>query len=298
MLYKKLGKTGEKIPHLGLGTWKIPEGSVHGRDALVEGLKLGATLVDTAEMYANENIVGEAIRLFGGDVFLMTKVSPHHFRHDDVIRACEASLSRLKVKSIDLYQLHWPNHSIPISETMGAMEELVERGKIRHIGVSNFDEKELIEAQEAMRKYEVVSNQIEYSLSVREPEKGLLQFCEKEGITVFAYSPLSRGRVLDKKFVDVFDGLSKKYKASTAQIALNYLARAKGVVPIPKSGDLEHTRENVHSLDFELGEADIRRIDSLSGSGKPLAGRALSAFLKNTGAWSKAMEAFERRRKK
>ena len=126
---KPLGRGGAKIPELGIGTWKMGGSPERETDAIRKAISIGMGLVDTAEMYGNERLVGEAVR--GRKAFLATKVSPHHFRHDDVIRACRESLSKLGVESIDLYQLHWPNRSVDIAETMSAMEELMDTGLIR-----------------------------------------------------------------------------------------------------------------------------------------------------------------------
>ena len=147
MMLRRLGGTSENIPELGIGTWKMGSSPETEIAAIRKAISLKMGLVDTAEMYGNERMVGRAIEGQKG-LFIATKVSPHHFRHDDVIRACRESLSKLGVKAIDLYQLHWPNHSVPIRETMRAMEDLVDAGKIRHIGVSNFSIREFQEAQE------------------------------------------------------------------------------------------------------------------------------------------------------
>ena len=156
---KFLGKTGVKISEIGLGTWKYQSNS----EPLRVGISQGATHIDTAEMYGTEEIVGEAIEGLRNDVFLATKVSPSHLHYDDVLRAAEGSLKRLGVKTIDLYQIHWPNSRVPIKETMHAMEELVKQDKIRFIGVSNFSVREMKEAQEAMASQEIVSNLVEYN---------------------------------------------------------------------------------------------------------------------------------------
>ncbi len=300
MIYKKLGDTREQIPAIGLGTWKIPEGSKKGLDAILEGLGAGARFIDTAEMYANERLVGKAISEFGAEVFLATKVSPHHFRHDDLKKACYASLGRLGLKSIDLYQLHWPNHSVPIIETMSAMEELVDEGKIRHIGVSNFTVEEMVEAQESMKRYEIAANQVEYNPFVREPEEGLLRFCQKEHVTLIAYSPLGRGQLFnDRDAMMVLRSIAAGHGATEAQIVLNYLVSKKNVVAIPKSSDVKHVKENVSSVDFRLSGTEIAKLDSLgNGVCRPLAGKALKLFLKNTGAWARIMENLEKRRGK
>ena len=170
---QELGGTGERIPDVGLGTWAYTGGS----EPLRRGVELGAFLIDTAEAYRTEDAVGAAIEGIRGDVFVATKVSPSHFRRRDVHRACDESLKRLNVDVIDLYQLHWPNDRIPIAETMGAMEELVEAGKVRYIGVSNFSVQEMEEAQAALAKSRIASNQVEYSLTERSIEPDVLPYC-------------------------------------------------------------------------------------------------------------------------
>ena len=134
MNHKELANTGTRLAEIGLGTWQY-EGGV---EPLRTGIALGACFIDTAESYSTEEVVGRAIQGIRNKVFVATKVSPRHFRRSDVIRSAEASLRRLKTDYIDLYQLHWPNYAVPIEETMAAMEKLVESGKIRFIGVSNF----------------------------------------------------------------------------------------------------------------------------------------------------------------
>jgi diketogulonate reductase-like aldo/keto reductase len=163
MNQKALGKTGVLVPEIGLGTWQYRGGVEPIKKAIV----LGSSLVDTAESYCTEEIVGEAVKRLRNRVFITTKVSPKHFRYSDVLLAADRSLERLRSDYIDLYQLHWPNRTVPIEETMGAMEELVDRGKIRFIGVCNFSVSELRKAQTAMSKYRLVSNQVCYSLVKR-----------------------------------------------------------------------------------------------------------------------------------
>ena len=134
MNLKELGQTGLKISEIGLGTWNY-QGGV---EPLLAGLTQGALFIDTAESYGSEPVVGEAIRGMRDYIFLATKVSPEHFRYHEVLRAADASLCRLGVDYIDLYQLHYPNSKLPVEETLGAMEDLVKAGKVRFIGVSNF----------------------------------------------------------------------------------------------------------------------------------------------------------------
>ncbi len=268
MDYKELGKTKEKIPVLGMGTWKLgadPGGEVA---AMKAGIKAGMTFIDTAEMYGTEGIVGQVLK-DEKDIFLATKVSPDHFHYDDVIKACNQSLKRLGVKTIDLYQLHWPNTGIPIKETMSAMEQLASDGKIRYIGVSNFSVKEMNDAQASMKRNEIVSNQVEYNMLSREIEQELMDHCERESITVIAYSPLARGALLGKKYPklqELLEETGKRYSKTAAQVALNWLIRSKPVVAIPKASTAEHTLENAGAAGFKLSEKDAKQISSFLGA--------------------------------
>lgn len=257
MKTKTLGRTGEKVPEIGQGTWAYHAGV----EPLRLGFSLGANLIDTAEMYGTEGIVGKAVEGLN-EVFIATKVSAHHLRHDDVIKAAEASLNRLHVKTIDLYQVHWPNSSIPIRETMRAMEGLVKAGKIRNIGVSNFSALELREAQESLASQEIVSNQVEYSLLNREIEPELLPYCAKEKVTVIAYSPLGRGHLTSGREgnTPLLDRIAQKYAKTRAQIALNWLTYRENVIVIPKADKVEHVRENCGASGWRLTEGDFERI--------------------------------------
>lgn len=134
MNHKDFARTGLKLPEIGFGTLDY-QGGV---EPLRRGVDLGACLIDTAEAYGTEDVVGEAIRGIRHRVFLASTALPRHFRYAGLLRAADQSLARLKTDHIDLYQLHWPNYAVPIEETMAAMEELVDRGKVRFIGVSNF----------------------------------------------------------------------------------------------------------------------------------------------------------------
>ena len=249
---KPLGKTGIKISEIGQGTWAY----TGGVEPLRLGVSLGATHIDTAEMYGTEGIVGKAIEDEREKIFLATKVSPQHLRYDDLIRAAEGSLKRLNTKMIDLYMVHWPNPEIPIKETMRAMEDLVKKGKIRYIGVSNFSVDELKEAQGAMSSQEIVSNQVRYNLETRGIERDLIPYCKKEKITIVAYSPLSRGQVSRRKD-EVLDKIASKYGKTKAQVALNFLTREECVVAIPKANSVEHVRENCGASGWRLTDEDI-----------------------------------------
>jgi len=270
--YRELGRTGWKVPVLGQGTWGI--GGFHSRDdsrdseaiaALRLGIELGMTLIDTAEAYGaghSEEVVGKAIAGLKAGVFVATKVSPEHLSYESVIKSAKASLSRLNIKTIDLYQVHWPNPRIPIKETMRAMERLVKDGLVRFIGVSNFSVSEMEEAMASLAREEIVSNQVEYSLLERSIEHDLLPFCEREKITVIAYSPLARGKLsepkkyLEKHKADVLQTLADKYGKTPSQIALNWVVRRPSVIAIPKAVKLEHVKENAGSVGWSMDSDD------------------------------------------
>lgn len=261
---RELGRSGEKVPVIGMGTWEIGDATGVDRaaeiQALQRGIELGMTLIDTAEMYGHgraEELVGQAIKGMRDDVFVATKVSPEHFRYQDVLKSCDASIRRLGVKHIDLYQLHWPSSSVPILETMKAVEELVSRGKIRYIGVSNFSVSQTTKAREALPRSEIVSNQVRYSLTHRAIESQLLPFCEKEKLTVIAYSPLDTGRIPSGR---IPKALLEKYGVTPAQLMLNWVTYKDAVVAIPKAGKIEHIEKNAAALDTRVSADDYRAL--------------------------------------
>ena len=270
MEFKELGKSAQKIPVLGLGTWGIGGfstrylggGDEEGVRALKLGIELEMRFIDTAEMYAgghSEEVVAKAVKSQRKEVFIATKVSPEHLRYDDVLKSCESSLGRLETNYIDLYQVHWPNPSTPIAETMKAMEHLAAEGKIRHIGVSNFSVRQTREAQEALSKSSLASNQVEYSLLDRSIETGLLPYAEKEHITIIAYSPIAKGEIPKGRRGQRWQSLDKiasKYNKTRAQVALNWLIAKKPVVAIPKAASLNHIRENAGGAGWQMSKQD------------------------------------------
>lgn len=260
MNLQELGNSGVQISDVGLGTWAYTGGS----EPLRRGVEMGAFLIDTAEAYRTEDAVGEVIRGIREDVFVATKVSPSHFRRRDVLRAADESLMRLQCGVIDLYQLHWPNSRIPIAETMGAMEELVEAGKVRYIGVSNFSVQEMEEAQAALSKSRIVSNQVEFSLTERSIEDEVLPYCQANGITVIAYSPLARG-VLGSAKGDGAKALADvagRNGRTVAQAALNWCLSHDRVVVIPKSNSAARVEENCGASGWRLPDEDIAALEA------------------------------------
>ena len=259
---------GIRIPVIGIGTWEMGEDISEDDkniEALKEAVRLGMTHIDTAESYAAghaEELVGRAIKSFDRkNLFITTKVSPEHLRFNQVLKAAKASLKRLDTDYIDLYLIHWPNPDIPLKETMRVFDSLVSDGLVKHIGVSNFSVKLLEEAQ-SHSKNKIVANQIEYNLLSREPEKKLLSFCQKENIMLTAYQPLARGK-LTKPGFEILDKLAKKYGKTQAQIALNWLISKPSVVVIPKSSNIEHLKENLGAIGWEMDKEDVERLDRM-----------------------------------
>jgi diketogulonate reductase-like aldo/keto reductase len=275
---KSLGKTGESVAAIGLGTWNMGgrESPDHRDDErLIEAIRyaveLGMNHIDTAEMYAAghaEELVGEAIKQFSRDeVFIATKVWPSNLRYEDVIRSCRRSLERLQLKYVDLYMVHWPNPRIPLQETMKAMEKLVKDGLVRYIGVSNFDVELLEEAMNALKREEIVANQVEYSLEAREVERELIPFCERNGITVTAYTPLGKGRIPAEAASNTPRGkilaeMAQRYGKTPVQIALNWVIWRPNVITIPKAARKEHLEENAGAAGWRLTEEDYKRLSA------------------------------------
>jgi len=266
---RELGRTREKIPVVGMGTWEMGdvynEGRVLELKALRRGIELGMTMIDTAEMYGQgsaEKLVGQAIKGMRDEVFIVTKVSPDHFGYDDVLSSCEASIRRLGVEHVDLYLLHWPAHIVPIEETMKAMEELVSRGKTRYIGVSNFSVAQTLKAREALPRSEIACNEVRYSLTHRAVESELIPFCEREKLTVIAYSPLDSGKIPSGK---IPNSLLEKYGMTPAQLMLNWVTHKEAVVAIPKASRVEHVEEDAAAVGTRISGDDYEALSRVFG---------------------------------
>lgn len=256
MNFKPLGRAEVLLPEIGLGTWDYHGGT----EPLVAGFEAGALFVDTAESYQSEPVVGRAVAKIGGGAFLATKVSPEHFRYAEVLKSADASLVRLGLDHIDLYQLHSPSRSVPLAETLGAMEKLVDDGKVRFIGVSNFSVQELEMAQSVMTKHRIVSNQVRYNLADRTIENDLLPYCEKNRITVIAYSPLGRElpRIRDCDPEGIIEAISRETGKTAPQVVLNWCLRNACVVAIPKGNSVEHVRENCGASGWKLNAQQVQ----------------------------------------
>jgi diketogulonate reductase-like aldo/keto reductase len=256
---------GETVPVLGQGTWKIAHDAVKRNEeiaALQCGIDLGATLIDTAEMYgegAAEALVGEAITGRRDKVFLVSKVYPHNASSEAMRRSCEASLRRLRVETLDLYLLHWQGR-VPMSETIGAFESLQRDGKIRHWGVSNFD----VEAMEQLWRtpggQACQTNQVLYHLAERGIEWNLHPWLRKRQMPVMAYSPFDEGRLLRAPTLQQF---GREHGMTAAQVALAWLMEREGVVAIPKTSRRETLEDNLRALEHPLSAAQLSELDSL-----------------------------------
>ena len=255
--------TGEAIPSLGQGTWGMAEDARHRKDEIASlrvGFDLGMTLVDTAEMYADggaEALVGEAIVGRRDELFLVSKVLPENATSSGTVESCEHSLRRLGTDRIDLYLLHWRGN-VPLEETLDAFAGLVDSGKIRHWGVSNFDVVDMIELWGLAGGAEVATDQVLYNLTRRGIEYDLLPWCRNRNIPIMAYSPIEQGRLPGHKELK---NVVARHDAKPAQVALAWLLRQDGVVAIPKAANVAHVRENHAASALRLTRDDLAALD-------------------------------------
>ncbi len=251
------------MPPLGQGTWNMGDDPSRRReelDALRTGIEFGLTLIDTAEMYGDgrsESLVGEAIAGQRDKVFLVTKVLPSNASRKGTVRACEASLKRMRTDRVDLYLLHWSG-SYPLEETVRGFEDLLAAGKIRSWGVSNLDLEEMEKLVALPGGKACAANQVLYNLSRRGIEFDLLPWSQQHGIPVMAYSPVEQGRILGNK---ALKEVALRLGATPAQVALAWVLRQVGVVAIPKAASVTHVRENRNALELRLDVQDLADLD-------------------------------------
>ena len=304
MEFRRLGRSGPRVSEVGLGTWQF--GGAWGRldyetarEVVRAAHEAGVNFFDTAQVYGrgrSEEFLGRAIAELGirDEVVVATKVPGEWLRYRDVKRALEGSLRRLGLDAVDLYQVHWPAcwENIPVSETMRAMEDLVREGLVRHIGLSNFPVCLMEEAQASLRREEIVSNQLQYSLLVRDVEKELLPRMRELGMTLIAWSPLAKGALTGKytpenlpEFKDVREGdplflrenflriwelvkalreIGARRGKTPAQVALRWLLEDPLVVVIPGARRPEQARENAGASGWRLRKEEWELLDRLS----------------------------------
>ncbi|MFJ5223765.1 aldo/keto reductase [Streptomyces sp. NPDC088400] len=252
--------SGKKVPALGQGTWRMGDDPARRSEEIAtlrRGLDLGMTVIDTAEMYgsgAAEELVGEAMRGRRDDVFLVSKVLPSNADRKGTADACRASLRRLGTDRIDLYLLHWRG-SVPLHETVEAMEALVSDGSIGAWGVSNLDVDDLAELPDGVRPE---TDQVLYNLARRGPEYDLFPRCRELAVPIMAYSPVEQGRLLGHR---TLGAVAAGHGASPAQVALAWVLRRNDVIAIPKASTTAHVEENRAALDLRLTDDDLRTLD-------------------------------------
>jgi len=254
------------VPALGQGTWHMgesPRAEAAEAAVLRAGLGIGLTLIDTAEMYAGggaERVTGRAIEGLRDEVFIVSKVSPQNASTAGVVRACEASLSRLGIDRIDLYLLHWPGRH-KLSDTVAGFQALQEMGKIRYWGVSNFDTDLMKELFDIPGGDSCAANQVLYHPDARGIEFDLMPWCRERQIPIMAYSPLGQaGRLLRSA---ALAAVGRRHDATPAQIAIAWSLRDGNTISIPKTASLERVRENAAAARIKLTEADLAEIDAI-----------------------------------
>ncbi|MGC5776746.1 aldo/keto reductase [Paenibacillus pabuli] len=259
---------GTTLPAIGQGTWYMGEKQSSRREevqALRYGIERGMTVIDTAEMYAEggaEEVTGEAIADCRDDVFLVSKVYPHHADRKRMIAACERSLSRLGTDRLDLYLLHWRG-SIPLEETVKAMEQLKQSGKILRWGVSNLDTEDMQELWNIPGGQQCAVNQVLYHAASRGIEYELLPWLWERHVPVMAYCPLAQGGRLRQDLLEhpVIREIARDRGVSPSQIALSWVIRDGDVMAIPKAVQLDHVAENAAAMDVILSQDEVVRLN-------------------------------------
>lgn len=265
---------GVSVPKIGFGTWNIGGGSYADPSldsvslaALQAALEAGYIHFDTAEIYAaghSEELVGRAVReanVKREKLFITTKVSPDHLQHDQVLRSCENSLRRLNMDYIDLYLIHWPPRvGTKLAPAFRALNQLVRDGKVKHLGVSNFELKLLKQAQ-SLAESPILTNQVPYRLPDRTyAENGVLEYCQQNDILLTAYSPVKfRNLPVNKTLV----AIAEAHSATPYQIALAWLVAQPRLITIPTSRNPQHIRENFEAAEIELSKEEFKTLSGL-----------------------------------
>jgi diketogulonate reductase-like aldo/keto reductase len=260
----------QQIPRIGFGTWTIggqstpdPASNARSLSALSSALELGYTHFDTAEGYAAghaEELLGRAVRetvIPREALFIASKVSPDHLKYDDVLRSCENSLRRLGMDYLDLYLIHWPDRDMRLEETFRALNKLVQTGKVRFLGVSNFNLK-LLKQAVSLSETLLLTNQVSYSIPDRTcVDNGVLDYCQKNDILLTAYTPMKRRFIKSNETLKV---IAHSRGVSSEQIALAWLTSQPRVITIPMSFNPQHQAENLQAADLILSPAEMQQL--------------------------------------
>ena len=299
-----MGKSDLKVSVIGLGTGQFGSkawgyGVRYGDKDIINiiqcAMEVGINIFDTAETYGygkSEKLLGEALKDYDRDDFvIITKVAPWNLRYKDVIKAALRSLKRLNLKEIDLYLIHYPNPFIPFKETLRAIEALVKEGKVRYIGVSNFNVWLLRKAEENLKSIEIVANEIEYNILSRKAEKETIPYCLKNKIAIIAYSPLAGGILTGKyapnnpprdrarafnflarkhilakaqPLLNTMKKIAEKEKAAIPQIALSWITSRPLHIAIPAALSIKEVEENAKAGDIILSSSEIEQINKVA----------------------------------
>jgi diketogulonate reductase-like aldo/keto reductase len=259
-----------QIPKIGFGTWRIgndPSADERSRLALRSALEMGYTHFDTAEAYAAghaEELLGQVIREMHAPragLFITSKVSPDHLKPADVQRCCENSLRRLDMDYLDLYLIHWPERGINLEETFQALNQLVRDGKVRCLGVSNFNLK-LLQKSAALCETPLLSNQVPYSVPDRTYVKnGVLEYCQQNDILLTAYTPVNHRMTNTNKTLQT---IARARGITPAQVSLAWLIAQPRVITIPMSSNPQHQAENIQAADIVLDETEMELLNKMS----------------------------------
>ena len=260
------GNAAVAVPVIGQGSWQFPSGQKAIEEAKLSlrvGIEHGMVHIDTAEMYGDsELIIAAAIKdLKREDLFIVSKVLPSNSSFNGTVKACDKSLKRLGLDYLDCYLLHWRG-AVPLSETMSALEKLVDDGKIRSLGVSNFDHDDLQEAVSVMQKHKIACNQVLYNLHQRGIERRVIPFCREANIAIVGYTPFAQRGIPSGNGGKVLSEIAAKHGASPRQIMLAFLVREYILFTIPKAAKQDHTIENAGAGKVKLSEDDIKSIDA------------------------------------
>ena len=264
LIYNPFGATGLKVPVVGQGTWNMERNPKMSIDALRYGIELGLTHIDTAEIYGDgavETLVGDALQGLRDRVILVSKAHPDKASRQGIVEACEQSLQRLGTDYLDVYLLHWLS-SHPPAETIAGFEALVNAGKIRHWGVSNFDEVKLREFVDTAGATAICCNQVMHHLEERSIEHAVVPFCHDQRIAIVGYSPFgTHFPPQSRSGADVLSDVALTVDATPRQVALAFLVRKSGGFTIPKASNRQHVEENAQAAALELPDEAVERLD-------------------------------------
>jgi 2,5-diketo-D-gluconate reductase B len=247
-----------KIPIIGHGTWQVKGALCQAATEMA--LEIGYRHIDTAKAYGNHQDIAVALKhssIPRDQVFITSKLWRDFLHKSQVAAELDQTLNELELDYLDLYLIHWPNSTVPIRETLEALQECKDRGLIKAVGVSNFTAQHLNEAASA--GVEIATNQVEFHPSLNQKE--LKAFCDKHEIRLTAYSPIAQGQDLK---LPMIAELAKKYDRSPSQVVLNWLIR-KNLIVIPRATNREHLLDNWQTLEWELSPEDVEKIDQIGG---------------------------------